>query len=495
MKVFSSLTRFSFVSLPCLLVSCSLKEQTADSLHQPAPIWPDYAETTLPPNLAPIRFALADSCKLESAQAVFSAGNKKIVLASKSREFAITPSQWEELKQAEHCVNVRIQGKINGHWVEYDSFNLFISPDSIDSHLCYRLIEPGHEVWHKMGIYERNLETYDQRAIIDNSQTNYGCMNCHSFNGRNPEQMLFHLRKELGGTYLIKDGKLEKLNTKTPETISALVYPFWHPSGRYVAFSTNDTQQVYHSSDRNRIEVFDNRSDVVIYDVEKHEIFSCPQLKSPAAFETFPCFSPDGETLYFCSADSVNVKQAYKDVQYSLCAIGFDAEAGTFTSTVDTLYNIRARGGSVSFPRVSPDGRWLMYTRHGYGNFSIWHKDADLWMIDLANSHDTIVNHPLSEINSPDVDSYHSWSSNSRWVVFSSRRDDGLYTRPYLTHIDGDGGCSKPVLLPQRDVHYYDRLMKSFNIPELVNGSVSTSSAAIEQTARSQAGIDLKYRK
>lgn len=493
--------RSSHIILPLLplfagVAACSPEEQTAEVLHQQAPIWPDYKEVTLPINLAPIRFALADSCRLESPQAIFSAGNKKIVLGAKSGEFAISEKQWDELKQADSCVHVRIQGRREGRWVEYDAFALFVSADSIDSHLCYRLLEPGYEVWGEMGIYQRDLESYEQRAILTNRDTDNGCMNCHSFNQRDPEQMLFHLRKELGGTYMIRNGSIEKLNTKTPQTISALVYPYWHPSGRYVAFSTNDTQQAAHSTNPNRIEVFDNTSDVVVYDVERKELLSCPQLKSAGVFETFPAFSPDGRTLYFCSADSVNAKQAYQDVHYSLCAIGFDAEAGTFTQTVDTLYNIRARGGSVSFPRVSPDGRWLMFTRHGYGNFSIWHKDADLWVVDLAHTTaDSVICYPLDAINSQDVDSYHSWSSNSHWAVFSSRRDDGLYTRPYLAHVDDEGQWSKPLLVPQADVHYYDRLMKSFNIPELVSGPVATQKADIIQVARTSKGTDVKFRK
>ena len=480
--------------MAALAAACSPQEHEAEALHQPAPIWPDVTDVTVPVNLAPLRFALADSCDLTSAQAVFACADRKVVVGADDGEFAISIDDWNSLRQAGQDVSIRIQGQRDGRWVEYDAFSLHVSADSIDSHLCYRLIEPGYEVWGEMGIYQRNLETYEQRPILTNSQTNNGCMNCHSFNQRDPGQMLFHLRKELGGTYVIRNGEIEKLNTKTPQTISALVYPYWHPSGRYVAFSTNDTQQAAHSTDPNRIEVFDNKSDVVVYDVEHHEILSCPQLKAAGVFETFPSFSPDGKTLYFCSADSVHVKSAYQDVHYSLCSIGFDAETATFSSTVDTLYNTHAREGSVSFPRVSPDGRWLMFTHHGYGNFSIWHKDADLWMIDLAQNE--IADRRIANcaiVNSPDVDSYHSWSSNSRWVVFSSRRDNGLYTRPYITHIGADGEQTKPFAVPQADVHFYDRLMKSFNIPELVNGPVTTTSRKIEQVARNSKGTDLKY--
>ena len=109
-----------------------------------------------------------------------------------------------------------------------------------------------------------------------------------------------------------------------------------------------------------------------------------------------------------------------------------------------------------------------MLTESAYGNFSIWHRDADLRLIDLTTGHID----SLSTVNSNDVESYHSWSSNSRWFAFSSRRGTGLYTRPYICHIDANGVAAKPFLLPQESAEYYDRLLTSFNIPELVQGEI-----------------------
>lgn len=184
--------------------------------------------------------------------------------------------------------------------------------------------------------------------------TGYGCMNCHSFCGQNPEKMLFHLRSDYGGTYIIEEGQIKKLNTKTPQTISALVYPSWHPSGNFVAFSVNDTKQMFHTTDPNRVEVMDYASDVVIYDVKRKQIVSSPLLSSATAFETFPTFSPDGRTLYFCSADSVSIPGKYDQVKYSLCSIGFDADTRSFGSKADTLYNARRAGKASLSPAYRP---------------------------------------------------------------------------------------------------------------------------------------------
>ena len=115
-----------------------------------------------------------------------------------------------------------------------------------------------------------------------------------------------------------------------------------------------------------------------------------------------------------------------------------------------------------------------MYTVSAFGNFTIWHNDADLWLLDLA----TGESRSLDAANSPvAAESYHNWSSNSRWFVFGSRRDDQTHTRAYLCHIDADGHPGKPFLLPQKDPRaYYDALMMSYNIPEFITTPVDIDS-------------------
>lgn len=304
--------------------------------------------------------------------------------------------------------------------------------------------------------------------------------------------MLFHARADFGGTAMILDDKVEKLNTKTDSTISALVYPYWHPSGKYVAFSVNATNQNFFSHNKNRIEVYDSASDVVVYDVDKHEITWSPLTRSKDSFETFPTFSPDGRSLYFCSAKAVSpMPQKYSKVKYSLCRIDFNPENASFGDMVDTLYNGAWNGKSVSFPRISPDGKFLVFTLHEYGNFSIWHKDADLWAINLLTE-DVF---PLDAANSEDVDSYHSWSGNSRWLVFSSRRIDGLYTRPFFCHIDENGQASKPFLLPQKNPQeYYADQMNSYNLPELMERKATVNAHDIASTLRDTPGTDIIVR-
>jgi hypothetical protein len=474
------------------LFSCTKNIHVDEKLDKFPPVFPDYTEVTIPANIAPLHFGLTDSLKSSEAYAYFKTEAESIKVEAQNKQFTISSSGWKKLMAEAKggTIQVTVVVKRNGKWIAYKPFNMYVATEPVDPYIAYRLIEPGYEIWGKMGIYQRCLESYQQTPVAINETTNGNCMNCHSFCMQSPDKMLFHMRKDFGGTFLIDGDKVEKLNTKTPQTISPLVYPSWHPSGNFVAFSVNNTKQMFHSTDHNRIEVFDYESDVVIYDVNKHEIFTSPLLFSKSAFETFPTFSPDGKTLYYCSADSVHMPDNYEKAKYSLCAISFDAKTRQFGNKVDTLYNARKNGKSVSFPRVSPDGRYLMFTLIDYGNFSIWHREADLYLLDLSNNMITA----LDALNSDEAESYHSWSSNSRWVVFSSRRIDGLYTHPFIAHIDENGKASKPFLLPQDNVNYYMRLMKSFNIPEFVKGKIKMNTYQITQKARNDKGVDVLFR-
>ncbi|MCF0167415.1 MAG: PD40 domain-containing protein [Bacteroidales bacterium] len=445
-----------------------------------APIWPDYKGVTMPKNIAAPRFDVEGA---EKAAALVESPTG-VIKVRKGREVTIPNKKWKKLAVQGGPLKISVLGRFEGKWKEFAPFEIYISEDEIDPMLAYRLVDPGYELWYRMGIYQRNLTNYSQKCILNNSLTDNGCMNCHSFCNRDPHKMLFHLRAKMGGTYLVQNGAVEKLNTKTDSTVSALVYPSWHPSGKYVAFSVNDIRQFFHSTDPNRIEVADLCSDVVVYDVDRHEVFSAPQLKSVDSFETFPTFSPDGSRLYFCTSPAVEIPQDYKNAVYSLCSIAFDPQSRSFGAEVDTLYS----GGSASFPRVSPDGRYLLFTRSDYGNFSIWHKEADLYGVDLSTGDVSC----WDAFNGKDTDSYHSWSSNSRWVVFSSRRDDGLYTRPYIGHVASDGTLSKPFMIPARRARQHRQLMKSYNIPEFIAAPVSVGKRKLVNTAKSD-GVNIGY--
>ena len=461
---------------------CGRNITVSGSLEGLPEIFPDCCGVTVPENIAPLNFEYLG----DGECALIVDGNA--IRPRHEGKFRFRQSVWRRWMQKD-SVEMTLAVRREGKWMAYEPFSIYVSRDRIDPWLSYRLILPGYQRWHDMGLYQRNLTNFSEKPILTNDLTGRNCLNCHTYCNNDPSRMVFHARAAHGGTVIVDGDSVEKLNTKTDSTISALVYPYWHLSGEYVAFSVNKTMQAFHNSDPNRIEVYDSASDVVVYNVRTHQITWSPLTKSEERFETFPTFSPDGKWLYFCSAEAVDsLPQKSREVRYGLYRIAFNAADSSFGDTLECVYDAPSDSMSVSFPRISPDGRFLCFTRHSYGNFSIWHKDADLWMADLSDGSVS----PLDAVNSEDVESFHSWSSEGRWLVLSSRRGDGLYTRPYFTHIDAHGNASKPFLLPQKDPSaYYKDLMKSYNLPAFAVSKVPVSERKLANTLVRSSGTDI----
>jgi hypothetical protein len=356
-------------------------------------ICPDYLGVTIPVNIAPLNFNIADE-KAVCIDAVITDRHGNSLHSQGEESVDLDMDDWHQLlaQNPGDSLSVTVSAKYDDGWHTYRPFAIYVSPDSIDYGLCYRLIAPGYEVWSKMGIYERDLSSFDERALIENTQFE-GCVNCHSFNRGNPADMSLHIRGPHGATLLRhNDSPVIAYNTKTDQTLGFCVYPYWHPSGRYVAYSTNATSQLFHSSDSNRIEVFDTASDLQVYDVEKNELLLSPLLKQDSIYETFPVFSADGRSLYFCAARAIpEGSQLLDSIRYNLCRIDFDPETGKFGNRIDTIINAEAQHKSVSFPRPSYDGRFLCYTLSDYGQFSIWHHEADLYLLDLGTGQSMLL--------------------------------------------------------------------------------------------------------
>jgi Tol biopolymer transport system component len=197
--------------------------------------------------------------------------------------------------------------------------------------------------------------------------------------------------------------------------------------------------------------------------------------------DTYPEWSPDGEYMYFCRADQIGEEYDYQDIKYNLCRVSFDPASRTF-GEVELVFDAASSGKSVSFPRVSPNGTSLVFTYHDYGCFPIWHKEADLYSVDLEN----LSVKPLN-VNSDYTDSYHSWSSSGNWLVFSSKRDDGLTARPYIAYVDENGREHKPFVLPQKDPEFYNRFIRTFNRPEFATSKISLNPGRIRRISREAA--------
>ena len=444
----------------------------ADAGRRPA-IHPDYSDLVVPRNIAPLNFRTEEPG--ESYVTLFrSDKNSEGFTVSGGAAADIPVDKWHRLLADADTVYADVYVRSEGRWTRFETISNVVA-DSIDPYISYRLIEPSYISFENMAICQRNLENFEEEEIFGNqamsTEDEGQCINCHSYQDYNREgNMQMHVRLGFGGTLVCRGGVLRKINLKTPETVSAGVYPSWHPTLPLIAYSNNTTSQSFHTRDINKVEVQDASSDLILYDAERDAISFISH--EPQELETFPYWHPDGKSLWYVSArvpalseNEMNLYQSlnYEDFKYDLYRRSFDPSTRRFGSA-DTVYRASADGKSVTLPRPSPDGRYLMFTLGSFGTFHIWHRDADLYLLDTFSGE----MRPLDELNSDNVESYHSWSSSGKWVIFSTRRDDGSYTRLYLSHLGADGRFSKPFVIPQASPDADMNLFKSYNIPEFM---------------------------
>lgn len=447
------------------LVSCSRETVLREELPH---IFPDYIGVTIPAGIAPLNFELPEEYSKVFAKISDRQGNS---ITARGSYAGFKVKEWHRLTAANigDTLTVRVAGLKDGKWEQFRSFMVFVSEYPLEDYgMTYRKFAPGYETYSKIGIYQRNIHNFDEDPILEGTMLPGQCMGCHTANATSPDQFLFHLRGKHGATVVQTEGQRKWLETKTDSTLAKAVYSYWHPSGEYVAHSTNLIHQLFWTGNNERyIEVYDSASDIFVHNVDDDQFILCPLLATED-FETYPAFSSDGKTLYFCSAPKVDVPAQAEDLHYNLCSISFDKDTETFGTKVDTLINAYELGKSVTFPRPSYDGRWLLYSYADFGCFPINHKDADLWIMDLQDG----STRPLDRANSSYCESFHNWSSDSRWILFASRRGDSLYSRIYIAQIDEDGNASKPFLLPQENPDFYHNTLFTFNVPDFTKEKV-----------------------
>lgn len=471
-----------------LMAACAPTHEDAEQVDHIPNMYPKYANVTIPVNIAPLNFLLREK-EITNVEVVASidgepaSDDNTLQVTARGRSIKFGMDEWKDFLQKASGKKIKVQvysqaGKDG--WTAYKPFRWEVVGDSIDPYITYRLIEPDYEVWNRLQIKQRCVENYDEKILADHNLQENRCMNCHAFGNQDPNLSMVYVRGEGGGAILNRNGKLRKLNIKTQDMVSSSVYYGFNPSGKYVTFSTNIIIPAFHADPDKRLEVYDTKSDVYVADLDNNTIISSPLTTDSTQLETFPTFSPDGKYVYYCTASRAGLHTTnLKGLKYALVRIPFDEKTGKFGTQVDTLYKER----SVCHPKISPDGKYCLFTVADYGTFPIWHPEADLYMLNLQ----TGKVDSLSIVNSKKSDTYHSWSHSGRWFVFASKRDDGLYGKPYFCYIDKQGKAHKPFVLPQRDPAFYDECLKSFNIPELSRGPVSFDAIDIENVMKQKA--------
>ena len=449
------------IAIALILTACAGNGAYREAGSTPQML-PDYTDITLPVNIAPLNFQVegADALRLEIA------GNRQYEFKAGGDKLCFPLKKWKEMLQEEagNTLRLTLTARFGKERVRYAPFTWEVSADSIDHYLSYRLIEPAYEVWNVLSVEERDLESFRTRLLADNTKVESTCINCHTANRDDGGQTSFmHVRGAKGGTLYSRDGQLRKLNTATDSTSGAAVYGEISADGRYGIFTTADIRPILHSGREHKLEVFDAASDLILLDFEQGTVTDSPLVKGSAFQETFPCWSADGKTVYFCRAAAHPQPDSTFAMHYDLYSIGFDPATGRLGEALTKVVDATALGKSISFPKCSPDGKYILMTVSDYGTFPIWHAETDLWLYETESGNI----HTLEAVNGKYSDSYHCWSSSGRWICWASKRDDRLYGKPYFAHVNPDGTVSKPFVLPQRDPEHYLMTLKSYNIPEL----------------------------
>jgi hypothetical protein len=452
---------------------CSNSIKKAVKLDELPRIFPDYTSLVIPPNISPLNFNIEEK-GTEFFVEISSKTGKKISIRQSSPKIKIPPDKWKNLlnNNKGNSLIIDIYTK-QDKWYKYSSITDTIAPETIDNHLVYRLIGIIYMDGDKLGIYQRNLETFDESVIFENTSISQGaCINCHSFSNNNPGKMSMHIRKKFSGTVIYDNGKYTKYNTKTEYTMAPAAYTAWHPNGEVIAFSLNRLYVYFTSNEDKLVEVSDLASDLVLFNIKTNTISTSPNISGPSR-ECLPNWSPDGKWLYFISTPKAGKDMSsWVFTKYDLLRIPFDPEK-TEWGDIDTLLTSKQTGMSITWPAASPDGRYILFCMIDHGYFSIFDKNSDLYLLDLK----TGQYRKTDIINSTSTDSYHAWSKNGRWIVFSSKRLDDLSTRPYFAYFDKDGNFHKPFVLPQEDPLFYKNYPWNYNLPALVNGKVTTDTA------------------
>jgi tetratricopeptide (TPR) repeat protein len=210
---------------------------------------------------------------------------------------------------------------------------------------------------------------------------------------------------------------------------------------------------------------FPTRGLLAWYSKETKQLQVLPGADDPNYVQTSAFWSPDGKYLIFSRGPAKDpYMPGYKKAeyandpnetqeQYDLYRIPFnDGKGGKAERVVGASEN----GMSNNFPKVSPDGKWIVFVRNKNG--LLMRPDSNLYIVPFGGGTERKLNCNLKTMNS-----WHSWSPNGKWLVFSSKTPS-LYTQMYLTHIDENGNDSPAVL-----IEHATEANRAVNIPEFMN--------------------------
>jgi Tol biopolymer transport system component len=271
------------------------------------------------------------------------------------------------------------------------------------------------------------------------------------------------------------------------------------PDGRYAVSTVKDRSVFVPMPDLAYSQLFfPIRGILVTYTRETGTFASLPGADDPRYVQSNPNWSPDGKDIVFARSEAYKLRstdtgaviltaaqcreflQDGKKFLFDLYRVPFNDGKG---GTAEPLRGASQNGKSNYFARYSPDGKWIVFCKAG--SFMLLQPDSRLFIMPAAGGEAREM-----RCNRSGMNSWHSWSSNSRWLVFACKVGSP-FTRLCLAHVDQDGNDAPPVILDN-----FTSPTRAANIPEFVHASPDAidriEERFIETLSSNRLGLDYR---
>jgi tetratricopeptide (TPR) repeat protein len=329
----------------------------------------------------------------------------------------------------------------------------------------------------------RNISEPASRLLLTGMHT---CANCHSFSadgktlgmdldGPQNDKGLYAIARVVP-RMTIRNEDVIRWNSFRDRVGSRTRIGFMSqvsPDGRYVVSTVNPEEKGVESNyyvanfkDYRFLQVFyPTRGILVFYNSATGRRRSLAGADDPRFVHTDAVWSPDGKYLVFARAEARDPYPSGREranfandpnetpIQYDLYRIPFNGGEG---GRPEPVAGASRNGMSNTFPKISPDGRWIVFVKCRNGQ--LMRPDSELYIVPAQGGTARRM-----RCNTPLMNSWHSFSPNGRWLVFSSK-GRSPYTQMFLTHIDEDGNDTPPIAIENSTA-----ANRAVNIPEFVN--------------------------